>query len=79
MNKLLVPLTLLAVIGSSHALASNVDDGFNWPSGLSSVSSERQMVETIVADGFDWPEGFSSSRVEENSDVAYGFNWPEGY
>ena len=75
MKKLVNLMIILAAFSSSHVLASDVSDGFNWPEGFSIESSEAQ---NNIADGFDWPEGFSVESSEVQTDIAYGFEWPEG-
>ena len=75
MKKLVNLMIILAAFGSSHVLASDVSDGFNWPEGFTIESSEAQ---SNIADGFNWPEGFSVESHNVQTDIAYGFEWPEG-
>ena len=74
MKKLVAPIALVSVLLSTNVLASDVADGFNWPDGFSSVSSEvQQQRQTHTSPGFDYPEGGSYE-----DEAASGFNWPEG-
>ena len=54
MKKLVNLMIILAAFDSSHVLASDVSDGFNWPEGF---SVESHNVQTDIAYGFEWPEG----------------------
>lgn len=49
MKKLVNLMVILAAFGSSHVIASDVSDGFNWPEGFSVESSK---VQTDIAYGF---------------------------
>jgi len=68
-------MIILLAFGSSHVLASDISDGFNWPEGFTIESSEAQ---SNIADGFEWPEGFSVESSKVQTDISYGFEWPEG-
>jgi len=75
MKKLVTLMIILLAFGSSHVLASDISDGFNWPEGFTIESSEAQ---SNIADGFEWPEGFSVESSKVQTDISYGFEWPEG-
>ncbi len=45
MKKLFTSLALVTVLGSSQVIASNVDDGFNWPGGLSTDNTASQQLQ----------------------------------
>ena len=82
MKKLVASLVILFVIGSNNVMASNLADGFNWPDGFSSASSDEQQLKSQDTYGFNWPEGrsFENSIIAtSHANVAEGFNWPEGF
>ena len=82
MKKILTTLALLTVVGSSAVMASNVDDGFNWPGGLSTGNTQSQQLQVEKASGFNWPEGrsFESNiNTSSHAEVADGMNCPAGF
>ena len=82
MKKLLTSIALVTLLGSTAVIASNVDDGFNWPSGLATDNTASQQLQVEKTSGFNWPEGrsFDSDiNTSSHADVADGMNWPAGY
>ncbi len=82
MKKLFTTLAIVTLLGSTQAIASNADDGFNWPEGFSTEVTQSQQLQIGNSPGFNWPEGVSYEKninTGSHAEVADGMNWPTGF